>query len=144
MLNRVTLHGRLGKDVELRRTSNGTAVASWSIAVDRDYKADGAERETDWFDITAWRGTAEFAERNFHRGDQMIVSGRLQVRSWTDRDGNKRKSVEVLADGIWFCGGKNTDGGNGSAAKAAAGTKPVNVQAQAFDELEDDDGDLPF
>ena len=144
MLNRVTLHGRLGKDVELRRTSNGTVVASWSIAVDRDYKADGAERETDWFDITAWRGTAEFAERNFHRGDQMIVSGRLQVRSWTDKDGNKRKAVEVLADGIWFCGGKNTDGGNGSAAKAAAATKPVNVQAQAFDELEDDDGDLPF
>ena len=144
MLNRVTLHGRLGKDVELRRTSNGTAVASWSIAVDRDYKADGAERETDWFDITAWRGTAEFAARNFHRGDQMIVSGRLQVRSWTDKDGNKRKAVEVLADGIWFCGGKNTDGGNGSAAKAAAATNPVNVQAQEFDELEDDDGDLPF
>lgn len=144
MLNRVTLHGRLGKDVELRRTSNGTAVASWSIAVDRDYKADGAERETDWFDITAWRGTAEFAERNFHRGDQMIVSGRLQVRSWTDRDGNKRKAVEVLADGIWFCGGKNTDGGNGGAGKAVPATKPVNVRAQEFEDLDEDDGDLPF
>ena len=98
MLNRIVLMGRLTRDPELRRTQSGTAVVSFSIACDRDYAAQGAERETDFIDIVAWRGTAEFVEKYFSKGRMIVVGGRLQIRNWQDKDGNKRRSAEVVAD----------------------------------------------
>ena len=102
MLNRIVLMGRLTRDPELRRTQSGTAVVSFSIACDRDYAAQGAERETDFIDIVAWRGTAEFVEKYFSKGRMIVVGGRLQIRNWEDRDGNKRRSAEVVADSVYF------------------------------------------
>lgn len=137
MLNHIVLMGRLTRDPELRHTTTGTAVASFSLAVDRDF-GKGEEKQTDFIDIVAWRGTAEFAARYFGKGRMAVVSGRLQLRDWTDRDGNKRRSAEVVADNIYFADSKRD------------GTAPVNVDgpdvpSQAdFAELTDDDGDLPF
>lgn len=110
MLNHVTIMGRLTRDAELRRTGNGTAVASFTVAVDRDYTADGQERETDFIDCVAWRGTGEFVSRYFAKGSMIIVSGRLQARSWTDKDGNKRRAFEVVADNVYFGESKRNDG----------------------------------
>ena len=102
MLNRIVLMGRLTRDPELRRTQSGTAVVSFSIACDRDYAAQGAERETDFIDIVAWRGTAEFVEKYFSKGRMIVVGGRLQIRNWQDKEGNKRRSAEVVADNVYF------------------------------------------
>lgn len=104
MLNNVQLMGRLVADPELRRTGNGTAVASFALAVERDYPGQSGERETDFIDIIAWRGTAEFVSKYFKKGQMAAVSGRLQIRGWTDAQGNKRRSAEVVAEGIYFCG----------------------------------------
>ena len=98
MLNHIVLMGRLTRDPELRRTGSGVAVASFSLAVDRDYAAQGAEKETDFVDIVAWRNTAEFVSKYFTKGRMAVVSGRLQIRNWTDKEGNKRRSAEVVAD----------------------------------------------
>ena len=105
MLNHITIMGRLTRDAELRRTGNGTAVASFTVAVDRDYSQNGQE-ETDFIDCVAWRGTGEFVSRYFAKGSMIVVSGRLQIRTWTDKDGNKRKAAEVVADEIYFGEGK--------------------------------------
>lgn len=94
--------GRLTRDPELRRTGSGIAVASFTLAVDRDYKPDGGERECDFIDCVAWRNTGEFASRYFFKGKMAVVSGRLQVRSWTDKDGNKRRTAEVVVDNMYF------------------------------------------
>lgn len=110
MLNHVTIMGRLTRDAELRRTGNGTAVASFTVAVDRDYTADGQEREADFIDCVAWRSTGEFVSRYFAKGSMIIVSGRLQTRNWTDKDGNKRRALEVVADNVYFGEGKRSDG----------------------------------
>ena len=105
-LNRVVIMGRLGKDVELRRTPGGIAVASAVLAVDRDFKdKNTGEKATDWIDVVAWRNTAEFFARNFSTGRMAAVEGRMQVREWTDKDGNKRRSAEVVADNIYFADG---------------------------------------
>ncbi|MFR4012604.1 MAG: single-stranded DNA-binding protein, partial [Oscillospiraceae bacterium] len=114
MLNRIVLMGRLTRDPELRRTQSGTAVVSFSVACDRDYAAQGAERETDFIDIVAWRGTAEFVEKYFDKGRMIVVAGRLQIRNWEDRDGNKRRSAEVVADSVYF-GDSKRDGDGGKA-----------------------------
>lgn len=102
MLNHITIMGRLTRDAELRRTGSGTAVASFTVAVDRDYAAEGQDRETDFIDCVAWRGTGEFVSRYFAKGSMIVVSGRLQERRWTDKDGNKHRAAEVVADNVYF------------------------------------------
>lgn len=143
MLNHIVLMGRLTKDPELRRTGNGVAVASFSIAVDRDFSAQDGQKETDFIDIVAWRSTAEFVEKYFSKGRMAVVSGRLQIRSWTDKDGNKRRSAEVVADNVYF--GDSKKDGDATPASNSPGnyTQPPAPQ-QAFAELNDTDDDLPF
>lgn len=113
MLNRVTIMGRLTRDPELRRTESGIAVASFAIACDRDYSGkQSGEKEVDFFDIVAWRNTAEFVSNYFGKGRMIVVAGRLQTRSWTDKEGNKRKTTEVVADSCYFGDSKPAEGGN--------------------------------
>ncbi len=130
MLNHITLMGRLTRDPELRRTGNGIAVASCTLAVDRDYKGQNGEKECDFIDIVAWRNTAEFAEKYFEKGQMAIVSGRLTSRRYEDKNGNKRTAYEVVASNIYFAGSK---------AKNETDSAP-----QRFEYLADDDSDLPF
>lgn len=138
-LNAVVLQGRLTRDPELRRTQNGTAVTSFSLAVDRDFKGQNGERETDFIDVVAWRGTAELAAKYLTKGRMALVSGRLQIRDWQDKDGNKRRSAEVIAEGVYFCDSKkDAEGGT----QRASG-RGVDVDADDFAEVEED-GDLPF
>lgn len=118
MLNTVTIMGRLTRDPELRRTGSGVAVASFTLAVDRDYNPkDGGEKETDFIDCIAWRGTGEFVSKYFAKGSMIVISGRLQVRNWTDKDGSKRRSTEVVAENVYFGEAKkgNTQPGQGFA-----------------------------
>lgn len=119
MLNRVIVMGRLTKDPELRRTQSGHAVASFSIACDRDYSGDGG-KETDFLDIVAWRSTAEFVSKYFTKGHMAVISGRLQIRSWTDKDGNGRRSAEIVADSVYF--GDSKPGGKSGTAEPAHST----------------------
>lgn len=136
MLNHITLAGRLTADPELRRTQSGIAVASFNLAVDQDYKAQNGERGVDFIPIVAWRGTAEFAEKYFEKGQMAIVSGRLTSRRYEDKNGNKRTAYEVVASNIYFAGSKhNTTSG---------GYDAPNGGAADFTLLEDDDSDLPF
>lgn len=110
MLNKIILMGRLTRDPELRRTQSGTAVTSFSLAVERDFKEASGERATDFIDIVAWRNTAEFVSRYFAKGRMAVVEGRLQVRDWTDKDGGKRRSAEVVAENVYFGDSKKSDG----------------------------------
>ena len=170
MLNHIVLMGRLTRDPELRRTGSGVAVASFSLAVDRDFGSrDGGEKETDFIDIVAWRSTAEFVSKYFTKGRMAVVSGRLQIRTWTDKEGNKRRSAEVVADNVYFgdskrdssdggfnqsLGGQNYGGGQGygqnyggSQTFAGQGFQaPAQPSAPSSDfaMLEDDDSELPF
>ena len=115
MLNHIVIMGRLTRDPELRRTGSGVAVASFSVAVDRDFGGrDGGEKETDFIDCVAWRQTGEFVSKYFTKGRMIVVSGRLQIRSWTDKDGNKRRTAEVVADNVYF-GDSKRDGDSGNA-----------------------------
>ena len=102
MLNKIVIMGRLTRDPELRRTQSGTAVTSFSIACDRDFKSQSGEKETDFIDVVAWRNTAEFVSKYFSKGRMAVVEGRLQIRDWTDREGGKRRSAEVVADNVYF------------------------------------------
>ncbi len=121
MLNHIVLMGRLTRDPELRRTGSGVAVASFSLAVDRDFGGrDGGEKETDFIDIVAWRGTAEFVSKYFSKGRMAVVSGRLQIRNWTDKEGGKRRSAEVVADNVYF-GDSKRDNDNGFAQSYGGG-----------------------
>lgn len=135
MLNHITIMGRFTRDPELRRTGSGVPVASFSLAVDRDVVAEGKERETDFIDCVAWRGTGEFIERNFHKGSMAVVDGRLQIRGWTDKDGNKRRTAEINVEHIYFADSKKTDTGASSAPQS---------RANDFAMLDDDDAKLPF
>ena len=162
MLNHITIMGRLTRDPELRRTGSGIAVASFTVAVDRDFGGrDGGEKETDFIDCVAWRQTGEFVSKYFTKGRMIVVSGRLQIRSWTDKDGNKRRTAEVVADNCYFGDSKresdgssfggNTYGGNsyGNAYSAPAGnyggySAPAGAPASDFAMLDDDDAQLPF
>ena len=115
MLNHIVLMGRLTRDPELRYTQSQIPVASFSLAVDRDFGGrDGGERQTDFIDIVAWRSTAEFVSKYFTKGSMAVVSGRLQIRDWTDREGGKRRSAEVVADNVYFGASKRRDGGDTS------------------------------
>ena len=148
MLNKIFLMGRLTRDPELRRTGSGLAVASFSLAVDRDFKSQSGEKETDFIDIVAWRSTAEFVSKYFTKGRMAVVEGRLQIRDWTDKDGGKRRSAEVVADNVYF-GDSKRDGGDSSGYSAAPAYKnaaPSNFNAGGSDfaEIGEDDGELPF
>ena len=139
MLNKVFIMGRLTRDPELRRTQTGTPVASFSLAVDRDFKDKATgERTTDFIDVVSWRNTAEFVSRYFTKGRMAVVEGRLQMRDWTDKDGNKRRSAEGVADQVYF-----GDAGKKDDAPTTFGgmSYPNNDD---FQELPDDDGKLPF
>ena len=165
MLNHITLMGRLTRDPELRRTGSGVAVASFTLAVDRDFgNRDNSERETDFIDCVAWRQTGEFVSKYFAKGRMAVVSGRLQIRSWTDKDGNKRRTAEVVADNVYFGESKrsgdsgsysngnsyggNSYGGNTYSAPAAPSfgnyAAPAANSASDFAMLDDDDAQLPF
>lgn len=143
MLNHICIAGRLTRDPELRHTGSGTACASFTIAVDRDFgKNESGEKETDFVDIVAWRNTAEFVSKYFTKGRMAVVSGRLQIRNWTDKEGNKRKTAEVVADQVYFGDSKKDDSGS-SYSPAPAYTQPA-APAQDFATIEDDDAQLPF
>ena len=167
MLNHITIMGRLTRDPELRRTGSGIAVASFTVAVDRDFGSrDGGERETDFIDCVAWRQTGEFVSKYFTKGSMIVVSGRLQIRNWNDKDGNKRRSAEVVADNCYFGESKRADsgssyggntyggnsygnnnyGGNSYSAPAPSygGYNAPSAPASDFAMLDDDDAQLPF
>lgn len=133
MLNHINIMGRLTKDPELRRTGSGTAVASFTLAVDRDRAQEGHERETDFIECVAWKGTAEFIQKYFRRGQMAVVSGRLQIRGWQDKDGNKRRTAEVVADSVYF--GEAKKDSQQDNRQAAQDDYPV---------LTGNDGELPF
>lgn len=136
MLNRIIVMGRMTRDPELRRTNSGTAVASFTVAVDRDFKSQSGEKETDFINVVAWRNTAEFASKYFSKGRMAVVEGRLQIRDWTDKDGNKLRSAEIVADSVYF-GDSKRDGGD------TVQSEPQSEPQSGFSEVEDD-GDLPF
>ena len=164
MLNHIVIMGRLTRDPELRRTGSGVAVASFTLAVDRDFAPkDGGERETDFIDCVAWRQTGEFVSKYFTKGRMAVVSGRLQIRGWTDKDGNKRRSAEIVADNVYFGDSRrdsesgnssysnNSYGGNNSSNNYSAPapgyggySAPASAPASDFAMLEDDDAQLPF
>ena len=172
MLNHIVIMGRLTRDPELRRTQSGVAVTSFTLAVDRDFQnRDSGERQTDFIDVVAWRQTGEFVSKYFAKGRMAVVSGRLQLRDWTDKDGNKRRSAEVVADNVYF-GDSKRDGESGGSSYQQGGYQQNSYQqggyqqsgyqssgyqqnsgyqgyqspvaGSDFEELTDDDGDLPF
>ena len=146
MLNNIVIMGRLTRDPELRRTGSGVAVASFTLAVDRDFSAkDGGEKETDFIDCVAWRQAGEFVSKYFTKGRMACVSGRLQIRNWTDKDGNKRRNAEVIADNVYFADSKNAadNGGRDATAAQPAATFAAAPVANSFPLIEDD-GVLPF
>ena len=130
MLNTITIMGRMTRDPELRRTESGIAVASFAVACERDYAPQGVEKETDFIDVVCWRSTAEFVEKYFTKGRMAVVTGRLQIRGWTDKDGNKRRSAEILADHVYF-GDSKRDGDS------------QEVKSD-FTEVQGNEDDLPF
>ena len=131
-LNHIDIMGRLTRDPELRYTAQKTPVTSFTLAVDRDYQSGGSERQTDFIDCIAWRSTADFVSKYFSKGSMAIVTGRLQIRDWEDKNGGKRRSAEVVADSVYF--GESKKRGDG-----------VNVEPPKLEEMEEDDGDtLPF
>lgn len=138
MLNHITLMGRICNDIELRRTNTGVAVTSFTLAVDRDFKNGSGEKETDFVDIVCWKNTAEFVANYFAKGRMAVVSGRLQGRSWTDKDGNKRKTMEVVADNVYFGDTKKEE------SSGFADTAYAAAPAHDFAKIEDDDAQLPF
>ena len=163
MLNHITIMGRLTRDPELRRTGSGVAVASFTVAVDRDYTQEGKEKETDFIECVAWRQTGEFVSKYFTKGRMAVVSGRLQIRPWTDKDGNKRRTAEVVADNVYFGDSKREDSNHGGYSAPATGysapagnygtggqyggygggyTAPTGPSDFAM--LDDDDAQLPF
>ena len=165
MLNKIFIMGRLARDPELRRTQTGTPVARFTLAVDRDFKdKNTGERVTDWIDVVAWRQTAEFVSRFFTKGRMAVVEGRLQIRDWTDKEGGKRRSAEVVADQVYFAdskrdsdgrgygnssgGGYSYGGGGYSSGGSSAHSEPTGFDAPSgmdqFSDLTDDDGELPF
>ena len=162
MLNHIVIMGRLARDPELRHTQNGTPVATFRLAVDRDFKdKNTGERATDWIDVVAWRGTGEFVSRYFSKGRMAVVEGRLQMREWTDKENNRRVTAEVVADNVYFGDSKRDGDGGGSygdrggsygggsynnrpAAPSAPADYGIPSGGDQFSDLADDDGELPF
>ncbi len=147
MLNTITIAGRMVRDPELRRTGSGKAVTSFSVACDRDFKnSQTGEKEVDFLDCVAWGSTAETVERYFRKGQMAMVTGRLQIRQYTDKNGQKRRYAEILVSSVYFCGGKENGSAGGSGADNGynAPAYPAPAPAANFAELEDDDAQLPF
>lgn len=147
MLNQISVQGRLARDPELRRTNSGKAVTSFTLACDRDFKnQQTGEKEVDFIECVAWGGTAEMVEKYFHKGQMAVATGRLQLRDWTDKNGQKRRTAEILVNSIYFCGSKE----NGTQASSGAdnGYSAPAYQAPApaanFAELDGEDEQLPF
>ena len=142
MLNHITIMGRLTRDPELRRTGSGIAVASFTLAVDRDFSSkDGGEKETDFIDCVAWRQTGEFVSKYFTKGRMAVVSGRLQIRSWTDKDGSKRRTAEVVADNVYFGDSKKDES---SPATSNYGSYAKPNPTPDYEMITDEDAQLPF
>lgn len=146
MLNKIFIMGRMVRDPELRHTQSGTAVASFSLAVERDFKDKTTrERTTDFIDCVAWRSTAEHVSRYFSKGRMAVVEGRLQMRDWTDKEGNKRRSAEVIAESVYFGESKREgDGGQTYTPPSSGAYQPQSQSGGGYDDLADDDGELPF
>ena len=142
MLNKIFIMGRLTRDPELRRTQNGTAVAGFALAVDRDFKNADGTKETDFIEVVAWRSSAEFVSKYFAKGRMAIVEGRLQIRDWQDKDGNKRRNAEVVADNVYF-GDSKKEGDSSGGYKAAGKAVDVEPGEGEFAEIEDEE-DSPF
>ena len=141
MLNHIDVMGRLTRDPELRYTQSQVPVATFTLAVDQDYAPQGQERKTDFIPVVVWRGTAEFVSKYFKKGSMAVVAGRLQIREYTDRDGNKRNVAEIVADNVYFCEKKQEEpAGNSPFSPGVTG----RVDKSKFQELNDSDGDLPF
>ena len=159
MLNSISIAGRLSKDPELRTTQSGVSVVSFTVAVERDFSAQGQQREVDWFDCVAWRQGGEFVSKYFHKGDMIIVTGRMQSRDWTDNQGNKRRNWEIQVDHSYFGGSKSDSQSSGQSYGSQGGgyyaqqgqyqggartaSQPPDVSPSPYEELEDD-GELPF
>ena len=131
MLNKIIIMGRLTKDVECKRTQGGTAVANFTLAVDRDFKGQNGEKSTDFIECVAWKNSAEFVSKYFGKGKMAIVEGRLQIRDWKDKDGNNRRTAEVVADNVYFGESKN-------------GASDKLPEETTFEEIQEEDGELPF
>ena len=142
MLNKIFIMGRLTRDPELRRTQNGTAVAGFALAVDRDYKNADGTKETDFIEVVAWRSSAEFVSKYFAKGRMAVVEGRLQIRDWQDKNGNKRRNAEVVANNVYF-GDSKKEGDSSGGYKAAGKAVDVEPGEGEFTEVEDEE-DLPF
>lgn len=162
MLNRIIIMGRLVRDPELRTTQSGVSVTSFTLAVDRDFKSrDSGEKSTDFIDVVAWRQTAEFVCKYFTKGRMAVAEGRLQLRDWKDRDGNNRRSAEVVADNVYFADSKRDSAGDSYGSPPPYGAPAYGGQSSGgygapggygspsgdssgFAEIDDQDGDLPF
>lgn len=144
MLNKIIIMGRLTRDPELRRTASSTAVAGFTLAVDRDFKSQNGEKSTDFIDVVAWRNTAEFVAKYFTKGRMAVVEGRLQIREWKDKDGNNRRSAEVVAENVYFGDSKRDGAPAGDYAAPMGGYAAPVSTTSSFSEIEDEDGDLPF
>lgn len=147
MLNQVAIQGRLVRDPELRRTDSGKAVASFSLACDRDFKnQQTGEKEVDFIECVAWGGTAEMVEKYFYKGQMAVATGRLQLRDWTDKNGQKRRTAEILVNSIYFCGSKESGTQANPGADNGYSTPAYQAPAPAanFAELDGEDEQLPF
>lgn len=139
MLNRVIITGRLTKDPELKRTGSGTAVTSFTVACERDFKDQNGKKETDFLDVVAWKNTAEFVTKYFAKGRMAVIEGRLQTRSWKDQNGNNRKNTEIVAENIYFGDSKQSE------SYAERNEVPdVPAVEPEFAEIKEEDGELPF
>ena len=141
MLNKIIIMGRLTIDPELRRTGSGTAVTSFSLACDRDFKSQSGEKETDFIEVVAWKNTAEFVSKYFSKGRMAVVEGRLQIRDWTDKDGGKRRSAEVVADNVYFADSKRSESNDNQKENFNALSGRVSDD---FAPISEEDGEIPF
>lgn len=144
MINTVALMGRLTFEPELRTTPSGVSVLRFQVACDRNFQRAGAERQADFIDCVAWRQTAEFISRYFHKGSMIAVEGSIQTSNYTDKNGNSRKQVEVVANNVSFCGGRNEGGAQANPAYSQPAPSYANADNSDFEEIVDDDDDLPF
>ena len=141
MLNKVVIMGRFTKDPELRRTGSGTAVTSFSLACDRDFKSQSGDKETDFIEVIAWKNTAEFVSKYFSKGRMAVVEGRLQIRDWTDKDGGKHRSAEVVADNVYFADSKRSESNDNQKENFNALSGRMSDD---FVPASEEDGELPF
>ena len=141
MLNKIVLMGRLTKDPELRRTGSGTAVTSFSLACDRDFKSQSGDKETDFIEVVSWKNTAEFVSKYFGKGRMVVVDGRLQIRDWTDKAGNRRTTAEVVADNVYFADSKRSESNDNQKENFNALSGRLSDD---FVPISEEDGEIPF